>query len=105
MPCDVTSSRSASVHDIRSGPRSSCCFCALQKNFGRPVEWALVKDHAWSTPQLRKLDNPVRATLIDILTAVSHYRPVAGHILCVIQVDVDGKPWPLDAAGKPVLKT
>ena len=31
----------------------------LQKNFGKPVEWALVKDHAWSTPQLRKLDNPV----------------------------------------------
>ena len=33
----------------------------LQKNFGKPVEWALVKDHAWSTPQLRKLDQPVRA--------------------------------------------
>ena len=32
--------------------------CA-QKNFGKPVEWGLVKDHAWSTPQLRKLDVPV----------------------------------------------
>ena len=32
-----------------------------QKNFGKPVEWALVKDHAWSTPQLRKLDKPVSA--------------------------------------------
>jgi hypothetical protein len=31
----------------------------LQKNFGKPVEWALVKDHPWSTPQLRKLDKPV----------------------------------------------
>lgn len=30
-----------------------------QKNFGKPVEWALVKDYAWSTPQLRKLDKPV----------------------------------------------
>ena len=26
-------------------------------------------------------------------------------MLCPTQVDVDGKPWPLDAAGKPVLKT
>ena len=32
--------------------------CA-QKNFGKPVEWGLVKDYAWSTPQLRKLDAPV----------------------------------------------
>lgn len=30
-----------------------------QKNFGKPVEWALVKDYPWSTPQLRKLDAPV----------------------------------------------
>eukprot|EP00887_Chlorella_sp_A99_P007993 scaffold12.g7993.t1 len=49
----------------------------FKKNFGRPVEWAMVKDHAWSTPQLRKLDAPV---------------------------DVDGNPWPLDAEGKPILK-
>lgn len=26
----------------------------LKKNFGRPIEWAMVKDHPWSTPQLRK---------------------------------------------------
>ena len=44
-----------------------------QKNFGRPVEWALVQDHAWSTPCLRKLDEPV---------------------------DVDGKPWAGDKGGK-----
>jgi hypothetical protein len=31
----------------------------FKKNFGKPVEWALVKDHPWSTPQLRKLDAPV----------------------------------------------
>lgn len=37
-------------------------YIGLQKNFGKPVEWALVKDHAWSTPQLRKLDQPVRIT-------------------------------------------
>ena len=49
----------------------------MQKNFNKPVEWALVKDYAWSTPQLRKLDKPV---------------------------DVDGKPWPLDANGNPILK-
>lgn len=35
------------------------CF-AVQKNFGKPVEWGMVKDYAWSTPQLRKLDAPVR---------------------------------------------
>lgn len=41
----------------------------VQKNFGKPVEWALIKDHAWSTAQLRRLDVPVslpvhrRATL------------------------------------------
>ena len=29
-----------------------------QKNFGRPVEWAMVKEHPWSTPQLRRLDTP-----------------------------------------------
>lgn len=49
----------------------------LQKNFGRPVEYALVKDYDWSTPQLRKLDQPV---------------------------DVDGNPWPLDAQGNPIVK-
>lgn len=52
-------------------------FVFSQKNFGKPVEWALVKDYAWSTPQLRKLDKPV---------------------------DVDGNPWPLDANGNPILK-
>ncbi|KAL4436801.1 hypothetical protein ABPG75_003940 [Micractinium tetrahymenae] len=50
---------------------------AFKKNFGRPVEYALVKDYAWSTPQLRKLDQPV---------------------------DVDGNPWPLDAQGNPIVK-
>ena len=49
----------------------------LQKNFGRPVEWGLVQDHAWSTPQLRQLE---------------------------VALDVDGKPWPLGADGKPVVK-
>lgn len=33
--------------------------CVPQKNFGKPVEWGMVKDHPWSTPQLRKLDVPV----------------------------------------------
>jgi hypothetical protein len=49
----------------------------MQKNFGKPVEWALVKDHSWSTPQLRKLDTPI---------------------------DVNGNPWPLDAQGNPIIK-
>ena len=31
----------------------------LQKNFDRPVEWGMIKDYPWSTPQLRKLDVPV----------------------------------------------
>lgn len=43
-----------------------CVSCA-QKNFGRPVEWALVKDHPWSTPQLRKLDTPVRCQSIAVM--------------------------------------
>ena len=30
--------------------------CMLQKNFDRPVEWGMIKDYPWSTPQLRKLD-------------------------------------------------
>lgn len=29
----------------------------MQKNFGKPVEWALVKEYPWSTPQLRKISN------------------------------------------------
>ena len=33
--------------------------CMLQKNFDRPVEWGMIKDYPWSTPQLRKLDVPV----------------------------------------------
>ncbi|KAK9829440.1 hypothetical protein WJX72_005885 [[Myrmecia] bisecta] len=49
----------------------------FKKNWGKPVEWGLVKDHPWSSAQLRKLEVPV---------------------------DVDGKPWPLDSAGKPILK-
>jgi hypothetical protein len=27
-----------------------------QRNFGNPVEWALVREYPWSTPQLRKVD-------------------------------------------------
>ncbi len=30
----------------------------LQKNFGRPIEYELVKEYPWSTPQLRKVDQP-----------------------------------------------
>jgi hypothetical protein len=40
-------------------PRGHKCTC-LQENFNKPVEWGLIKDHAWSTPQLRKLETPVR---------------------------------------------
>ncbi len=76
-----------------------------QKNFGRPVEWALVKDHAWSTPQLRKLDNPVRATPADLLRPCHMLGVQQNAFSRAVQVDVDGKPWPLDAAGKPILKT
>ena len=32
----------------------------VQRNFDRPVEWGMIKDYPWSTPQLRKLDVPVR---------------------------------------------
>lgn len=39
----------------------------LQKNFGKPVEWGLVKDYAWSTPQLRKLDVLVIAEPLPFL--------------------------------------
>eukprot|EP00884_Botryococcus_braunii_P022702 jgi/Botrbrau1/9115/Bobra.0305s0019.1 len=49
----------------------------FKKNFDKPVEWGLVKDYPWSVPQLRKLDHPV---------------------------DTEGKPWPLDAEGKPIVK-
>ncbi|GMH33885.1 hypothetical protein BSKO_01719 [Bryopsis sp. KO-2023] len=50
----------------------------FKKNFGRPVEWAMVKEFPWSTPQLRKLEAPV---------------------------DVKGNPWPLDKEGNPILKS
>merc|ERR1712032_1360764 len=49
----------------------------FKKNFGRPVEWGLVKKYPWSVPKLEKLEVPV---------------------------DVNGNPWPLDEAGKPILK-
>ena len=38
----------------------------FKKNFGKPVEWAFVKKHAWSKPQLVKLDKPVRASRGDL---------------------------------------
>jgi hypothetical protein len=28
----------------------------LQRNFGRPVEWQLVKEYPWSVPQLRRVE-------------------------------------------------
>ncbi|PNH09510.1 hypothetical protein TSOC_003847 [Tetrabaena socialis] len=31
----------------------------FKRNFGRPVEWALVREYPWSSPTLRKLDAPV----------------------------------------------
>lgn len=71
QPC---SSPSLQIFTINS---QKCNLFSFQKNFGKPVEWALVKDYAWSTPQLRKLDKPV---------------------------DVEGNPWPLDANGNPILK-
>uniref|UniRef100_A0A7R9SZ14 Uncharacterized protein n=1 Tax=Ostreococcus sp. 'lucimarinus' TaxID=242159 RepID=A0A7R9SZ14_9CHLO len=49
----------------------------FKKNFGRPIEYGMVKRYPWSVPTLMKLDVPV---------------------------DVDGNPWPLDAEGKPILK-
>jgi hypothetical protein len=49
----------------------------FKKNFGRPIEWGLVKRFPWSIPQLEKLEHPV---------------------------DPDGNPWPLDDEGKPILK-
>lgn len=36
----------------------------VQKNFGRPVEYALVKEYPWSTPQLRRLDKPVSVIML-----------------------------------------
>ena len=48
-----------------------------KKNFGRPIEYGMVKRYPWSTPTLMKLEVPI---------------------------DVDGNPWPLDADGKPILK-
>lgn len=50
---------------------------SFKTNFGKPVEWGMVKDHPWSTPQLRQLDAPVA---------------------------VDGTPWPLDDSGNPIMK-
>lgn len=46
-----------------------------QKNFGKPVEWALVKDHAWSTAQLRKLDVPVSLPVHGRATNLSTSAP------------------------------
>ena len=49
----------------------------FKRNFGKPIEWGMVKKYQWSEPQLQRLDVPV---------------------------DPDGNPWPLDDAGKPILK-
>ena len=49
----------------------------FKKNFGKPIEWGLVKRYPWSQPQLMRLDVPL---------------------------DHEGNPWPLDEKGKPILK-
>ena len=49
----------------------------FKKNFGKPIEWGLIKRYPWSHPQLERLEVPV---------------------------DHEGNPWPLDEHGKPILK-
>lgn len=49
----------------------------FKKNFGKPIEWGLVKRYPWSQPQLMHLEVPL---------------------------DHEGNPWPLDDKGKPILK-
>jgi hypothetical protein len=49
----------------------------FKKNFGKPIEWGLIKRFPWSQPQLEKLEVPV---------------------------DHEGNPWPMDKEGKPILK-
>ena len=49
----------------------------FKKNFGRPIEWGLVKKYPWSQAILMKLDVPV---------------------------DPKGEPWPKDENGKLILK-
>jgi hypothetical protein len=90
----------------------SVALCCLQKNFDKPVEWGLIKDHAWSTPQLRKLDTPVSCHAAPAKTCSNFWLHAADRsqllmqsCAVALQVDVDGKPWPLDTAGKLVLKT
>ncbi|KAI8476562.1 MAG: hypothetical protein J3K34DRAFT_241572, partial [Monoraphidium minutum] len=34
---------------------------AFKKNFGKPVEWAMVKEYPWSAPQLRRMGAPADA--------------------------------------------
>ena len=67
----------------------------------------MVKDYAWSTPQLRKLDVPVcNAPLCARATLPKVYSREAITSCCLLaQVDVEGKPWPLDAQGHPILTT
>merc|ERR1712176_577238 len=48
----------------------------FKKNWGKPIEYGLVKRYPWSNAIFTKLDKPV---------------------------DVKGNPWPLDAQGKPIL--
>ena len=47
----------------------------FKKNFGRAIEWGMVRRYPWSSPQLVRLDVPV---------------------------DPEGNPWPLDEDGKPI---
>jgi hypothetical protein len=58
-------------------PRLSFSTPEFKKNFGKPIEWGLIKRFPWSQPQLEKLEVPV---------------------------DHEGNPWPMDKEGKPILK-
>lgn len=60
----------------RSFPTCVSSCPAAQRNFDKPVEWSLQKEFPWSEPTLMRLQQPLT---------------------------VDGKPWPLDASGKPAV--
>ena len=73
-----------------------------QRNFGKPVEYGLVKQY----PVRARARRGVRAARSGALTRIHFAAQWQQPVLMKLEVpvDVDGNPWPLDKDGKPIVE-
>ncbi len=71
----------------------------FKKNFGKPITYGLVKDYAWSTPQLRKL---VRRPFV-YCCVVALLRRVCARVSTCHLTTLPSRRFPHDASLTPAL--